>query len=296
MKNLILLSALAMLMAISSPDAQDGDNNAGNNNAAADDKVEAVVKKVGGDIDDILIELPDESLPDDERYPVAEVDARYPEGTTIETGPDSTIIVGIEGTVDGKEIKNSMLSVRHTSNVKIARMLVSGEDDSVVTRLKVKTGEVRVKVTNDREDYQTDFKVSTPNATASITGTDVQAISFSMCFGTSIAVQSGNVSAARGNGTSVDVGAGNDVDDQSGSALEAALSKAQNIAPIGMVAFEVKVGQLITGGIERPSSDLNNPATNPNSGRSQPSDDIIQQSFFDDGSPLPSKVRGGNNR
>ena len=138
------------------------------------------VTHVAGDVDDILIEFPDESLSDDLRYPIVFVGMKIPEGTTVETGPDSSIRIAMldEAKV---EIPGTSISVRHTSNIKFARCLISGEDDIWVLRLKVKTGEIEFK---EPVSDLLEVKIATPNSTASLTSGDVGAISYSNAFGT----------------------------------------------------------------------------------------------------------------
>ena len=51
------------------------------------------VAKIDGDVNEILIELPDASLPDDERYPIVRLDMILPKGTYVETGPDTQVLI-----------------------------------------------------------------------------------------------------------------------------------------------------------------------------------------------------------
>lgn len=257
--------------------------------AFAQEGIKAVVKLVEGDAAETVV-----ITPDSDDWLEAEVGAEYPEGTEISTGDGVKIVLALEGSVDGTDLSDALLSVRENSEIKLDRLLV--QDNSVVTRLKVKTGEIRVKVTEDKPEYATDMKVATPNATASVTGTDVHAIGFNANRGTYMAVASGSISAQSG-GRTRNVTGGSELDGDSDSTLDAALNNASSVvAPIGFVAYEVKVGQLIPGGPERSASDLNNPSTNPNSGRGSFDNDTERGEEFDPGQTLPSTARRTNRR
>jgi|GEM_PF-6964407 len=256
----------------------------------AQDGIKAVVKAVEGDAAETVV-----IMPDSDEWLEAEVGAAYPEGTEFSTGDGVTIVLSLEGSVDGTDLADAMLSIRENSELTLDRLLV--ENSSVVTRLKVKTGEIRVKVTEDKPEYATDMKVATPNATASVTGTDVHAIGFNANRGTYMAVASGSISTSRADGRTRNVTGGNELNDGADSALDAALSNASSvIAPIGFVAYEVSVGQLIAGGPERSASDLNNPSTNPNAGRGGSAETDRDTNEFDPGQTLPATARRTNRR
>lgn len=293
MKTIAAFLTLTVVLALSSTPTFIAQN-APNQPAAGPDGVFelfGVVKKVDGPADDVIVELPNGE------FPTIAVDAKYPQGTAITTGTSATVIIAIEGTNNGQPFQNSMISIRHTSDIKLDRMLVESDSDSVVTRLKVATGEVRLKVTDDRPDFTTDLKVATPNATASIRGTEVQSVGYSANFGTSIAVASGSIVADRANGTSAGVGAGGDVNDSVMNALESMSTKGQVVVPQGSTAFEVSAGQLVLGGAKRTGSDTNNPNTNPSGQTSGLSSDEFQENpnAFENGAFLPSHS-GRSNR
>ncbi len=255
--------------------------------ASVEEGMFAVVQKIDGPLDEVIVELPNGDIPD------AEEGARYPEGTNLSTG-DATVILAFGGVVDGVEIQNALMSVRPISDVTLDRFLTTG--DSVVTRIKVKSGEIRVKITEERTDYSTDMKIATPNATASVTGTDVSAIGFSSGRGTYVAVASGSISSARDDGTVRGVSGGAFIGAGDDSALDAAMSQAsKSNAPIGVASYEVAAGQLSIGGPERQASDLNNSDTNPNGFRGVSEETIREfeedNGEFREGEPLPSRRR-----
>ncbi|MCK6441002.1 MAG: FecR domain-containing protein [Planctomycetes bacterium] len=293
MKKLLALIAMALPFAFAvsaSNTAQDG-GGAANPPPADAGKTElfAVVKTIDGPPDEVLVQLPDAS------EPAIAVAARYPQGTKITTG-DATVIVGIEGTLEGKAVQNSMISIRHTTETVIETALIDNSSSSVVTRMKVATGEVRVKVTDESPDYSTDMKVSTPNATASVRGTDVHAIGFSANFGTVMVVASGSISAQRANGTTVGCGAGSDVNDSAMSALESAMTKGEILVPLGSTEFEVGASQLVSGGPESAGSDTNNPLTNSTLGATGASSSSLSGFAANHDSSQPPPVKSGRSQ
>ena len=255
--------------------------------AAQDKGLVAVVKKLEGTSDEVIVETPDSS------NPTIKLDAKYPQGTRIICA-DASVVVSIEGDVNGVAIKNSLMVVKHDTEIKVDRCLV--QDESVITRLKLKSGEVRVKVTDERVDYSTDMKVATPNATASVKGTDVHSLGYNANKGTSMVVASGSISAARADGTVRNVGGGAGLTDSADSILDAALANAaKSSTPIGMSAFEVAAGQLTVGGADRPASDLNNASTNPNASRAVEGSQKTAEAQGNDGPP-PQQIGHGNRR
>lgn len=243
------------------------------------DKFEAKIVKVEGDASNIVIELPDGTTP------TAAEGLVCPQGTVIATGEGEQVIFALEGTQNGKPFQNSMLSVRPGSEVRLDTLAVQG--DSVVSRVAMTQGEVRIKVTEERQDFSTDMKVATPNATASVTGTDVTQFGFNANKGTYAAVAQGSLLATRKDGTGTKIGGGSSAGDKN-SALDQALQNATRLlAPLGMNVFEVAVGQL-AGGPERFGSDNNNPATNPNLGRGVINSELAAGDRGDTGQPLPA--------
>ncbi|MCA8939581.1 MAG: FecR domain-containing protein [Planctomycetes bacterium] len=277
-----LVHALLLALLLSLPsiaNAQEGETPEGSGEAATEGTTEfyAVVKKIDGDADEVEVELPDGEAGD------VALDAKYPAGTTIVTG-EATVILSLSGMVNGQEVNNAMISIRPVTELLLDQLVIAS--DSAATRIQIKSGDIRVKITNDREDLSTDMKVSTPNATASVTGTEVNQIGFSPNFGTTIAVASGSISAANNNGTSTNVGGGTALAAGSDSTLDSALAAATtNVAPIGMTSYEVSVSQLSIAGPNRAGSDNNNAATNPTANRNTGSG---SGGRVDDGQPLPS--------
>ncbi len=132
---------------------------------AAGDRFKGVIEKIEGDTADIIITLPDGSIlknpkPGD----------TLPMNTTIVTGENSSLILRLEGEQGGKEFKNAKMTVRQNTEVKLDTLAVQASN--VVTRVQIKTGEVRIKVTDDRQDFSTDTKVATPNSTSAVNGTE----------------------------------------------------------------------------------------------------------------------------
>ena len=280
------LTLLALLVAVASSSAALAGGHADAVAAAARaqasaDKFEGVVTKIEGDVGNMLVLNPDGS---DAKI---EVGARYAMGTTIETGEGETLILSLEGTQGGKEFKNAMMSIRPNTQMKLDTLAVQASN--VVTRVQLKTGEVRIKVTDERQDFSTDMKVATPNATASVTGTDITQFGYNANKGTYVALAAGELQANRNNGTSSKVTGGTGLSGNSGNTLEEQLRNSTRLlAPLGMNVFEVQVGQL-AGGTERFGSDNNNSATNPNANRGTVDSQLGGHGGgFGSGQPLPA--------
>lgn len=265
-----LTMALTLMLGVASPALAQDPAGAGEAAAPAEETVVegvadgfyAVVTKYDGPEGETLLVLPDESVV--ETFKEGD---RFQEGTQVVTGDGCTLIMTLQTVKDGKAANNSMISIRPVSEIRLDKLILS--DDGAVTRLKIKSGEVRVKVTETRGDYSTDMKIATPNATASVRGTDVNQIGYSAMRGTYASVASGSISSENRRGRVSGIGGGSNLTDNSDSALDQALRDSSNvIAPIGMVEYEVSVGQLAVAGPQRPGSDLNNAGTNPTSGRS----------------------------
>ncbi|NUQ35000.1 MAG: hypothetical protein HUU29_08675 [Planctomycetaceae bacterium] len=131
------------------------------------DGLYARVAKIDGSVDEVLITLPSPELPDEQRYPTAHVDMILPQGTEICTG-DASLVLDFIDVRGGQGAKIGIASVRHTSMLTIDCAIVDFETNAAIMRMKVATGEVRVKITDESEDLTTDFKIATPNQTASV--------------------------------------------------------------------------------------------------------------------------------
>jgi hypothetical protein len=254
-------------------------------NAPSPDSIAAVCQSIEGDPDEVVLKVPGKG-----EVRIAK-DAKYPEGTTIDCGDGVNVAFTLEGSVGGDAITNAVLAVRQTTSARIDKLVVQG--DSVTTRLKLKTGEVRLKITQDGVKVATDMKVATPTATASIVGTELQAVGFNANRGSYQLVASGTINAANVNGTTRNVSGGGFGGEGTGTGTDLNLgASSSNNSPVGMTVWEVSAGQLAFSGVERPGSDANNPGTNPTgAGRGLNPGDLSKG--YDSGAPLPVKPGRG---
>lgn len=247
----------------------------------------AVVKQIQGTASEIAVILPNGA--DGE----VKEGARYPEGTEINTGAEDTVVLQLEGEIDGAPVPQALIAVRTATQVILDKMYVSANDTT--TRIAIKNGEIRAKITTERADLGTDMKVSTPTSTASVTGTDVHAIGYSANRGSYMVVASGSIAAAGNNGQVRSVSGGTALGDGDSSVLGNALNAASSLtAPFGSVSYEVTAGQLTFAGAQRSGSDANNPATNPSGARRTSLSDL--SSGFNLGNTLPVQSGRGNRR
>lgn len=254
---------------------------------AAEGGLKAKVTQLIGQADDFIVTLPDFSEAE------AKVGAIFEEGTEITTNSEGTIALQLEGEVDGAPVPHAIVAIKPGTRFLLDKMAVS--QDSISTRLAIKNGEVRVKLVEETTSVATDMKVSTPTATASVTGTDVHAIGYNANFGSYVQVASGSISSANANGQVRAVGGGEGMADGDSGPLGAALNASSVInAPFGMVTYEVTSGQLTFSGSLRGGADANNPMTNPSGARRPSLSDL--DAGFNLGNTLPAREGRGNRR
>jgi hypothetical protein len=101
------------------------------------------------------------------------VGMKLPQGSIVATGTDSKI--GLKFESDDPNIGDSAtVVVTEMSNIKVDKFLLQTEAEAaaVTTRLKMKYGSMRARVTqNTSADVRTDMKCSTPAYVAAVTGT-----------------------------------------------------------------------------------------------------------------------------
>lgn len=246
----------------------------------------AVVKQIQGSADNFMVVMPNGAA-----GTVAE-NERYPEGTEITTGDDETLVLELEGEIDGAPVAQALIAIKPTSQIMLDKMFVSA--NSATTRMAIMNGEVRAKITTERADLATDMKVSTPTTTASVTGTDVHAIGYNANFGSYVQVATGSIAAANANGQVRSVSGGTGLGDGDSGVLGNALNASSSLtAPFGSVTYEVTAGQLTFAGAQRAGSDANNPATNPSGNRRATA---AERAGFNPGETLPSRQGRGNRR
>ena len=194
-KKTFLLLAIVLLVASLSLPAQDEPTPADNPpNAPAEpvpvpEKPAATAENPEKSVSDVLevtidaIEGEAEVCPFQEKDWVAAVKGmKLTEGAKISTGFKSQVVLLFAD--------NSTVVVKSLTQLTVSRFIKEG--DKVTTDLKIRVGAVRVKVT-ENQPAKTDMKISTPNATASVRGTEIEEVKASRHFGDSIAIDSGKV-------------------------------------------------------------------------------------------------------
>lgn len=119
---------------------------------------------------------------DEKDWITAEVGMKLKEGVKISTGFKSKVVLMFAN--------NSTVVVKALTQLTINRF--NQQSNEVRTKLGLQIGAVRVKV-NEKQPVKTDMKIYTPNATASVRGTEIEEIKTSSHFGDTIAVASGKV-------------------------------------------------------------------------------------------------------
>jgi len=104
------------------------------------------------------------------------------EGSFVSTGFKSQVVLLFAD--------NSTVAVKQLTQLKISRF--EKDKDAVKTNLRLRVGSVNVKV-KENQPNKTDMKISTPNATASVRGTELQEVRASGHFGDSVAIASGKI-------------------------------------------------------------------------------------------------------
>jgi hypothetical protein len=125
--------------------------------------------EVKGDTSNIIITLPDGT----------EVRAKpgivVPENTIVTTGEEEELVFELIICKENDKIRKGnsygMYKVRSNTEVKFDVLQLQGEKN-VVCRVKIKTGEVRIKVTSETRDYRVGWKVTMPSSGGSVSGTD----------------------------------------------------------------------------------------------------------------------------
>lgn len=197
---------------------------------------------------------------DEKEWVTAEVGMKLKEGSKISTGFKSKAVLLFAD--------NSTVVVKPLTQLNINRF--NQQSNEVQTKLGLRIGAVRVKV-NEKQSVKTDMKIYTPNATASVRGTEIEEIKTSSHFGDTIAIESGKV--AYGNKeSSIIVQGGESTNQNLINPIENALMQiVVQIAPIGTTDLENRtlISVSATGGLL---------LSNANSNTSDPSlDRIISQ-------------------
>lgn len=132
---------------------------------------------------------------------------------------------------------NSAAVVNSLTQMTISRF--SKDGNSVKTDLSLRIGSIRVKV-KENQPVKTDMKISTPNATASVRGTEINEVKSSSHFGDTISIESGKVNFATKEGN-INVQGGESTNQSLINPLENALLKiVAQISPIGLTKSEIQ--------------------------------------------------------
>jgi len=142
-KLLLMLAAASILTAVACPAAS----------AAQDERLTVAIETLEGNVEVRRAQ--------EDEWQDASVGMTLAEGATISTGPLSTAGLAFSD--------NSIVIVKSLSEIIVDRFVKTSE--AVETRLRVKMGTVRCKVFHG--ELRSDFKVTTPNMTASVRGTDI---------------------------------------------------------------------------------------------------------------------------
>jgi hypothetical protein len=132
---------------------------------------------------------------------------------------------------------NSTAVVKSLTQMTISRFIKDG--NVIKTDLKLRIGSIRVKV-NEKQPVKTDMKISTPNATASVRGTEINEIKSSSHFGDTISIGAGKVNYETKEGN-INVQGGESTNQNLVNPLENALLQiVAQIAPIGLTKSEIQ--------------------------------------------------------
>ncbi|MBI4835495.1 MAG: FecR domain-containing protein [Planctomycetes bacterium] len=209
-------------------------------------------------------------LPGEKEWIPAEKGMKLKEGTRVSTGFKSKIVLLFAD--------NSTVVVKPLTQMNISRFEQKGA--TVETNLKIRVGSIRVKVTED-QPVKTDMKISTPNATASVRGTEIEEVESSQHFGDSISVDSGEVQYDTQEG-SMPVGGGETTNDTLINPIEnAIMDTVANIAPNGVTSDEFlnSFNTPATGGdlISDANSETNNPVLDKIEEQEKPTDEQLNE-------------------
>lgn len=132
---------------------------------------------------------------------------------------------------------NSTAVVKSLTQMTISRFIKDG--NAVKTDLKLRIGSIRVKV-NENQPVKTDMKISTPNATASVRGTEIEEVKSSSHFGDTISIDSGKVNYETKDG-SINVQGGESTNQNLINPIENALMQTiALVAPVGLTQSEIQ--------------------------------------------------------
>ncbi len=131
---------------------------------------------------------------------------------------------------------NSVFVVKSLTQMTITRFLQ--EKDTIETKIKLRIGNIRLKVKED-QPVKTDLKVTTPNATCSVRGTDVKGIKTSPDMGDNYSVNSGHVRMKNVEGRTRSLRGGESTNQNLIHPIEhALLLQVVNILPFGSTVAE----------------------------------------------------------
>ena len=119
------------------------------------------------------------------------------QGSEVARG--SELHTGIDSEAKLQFADGSVMVVREMSQVLIADLLGEGSRQTIA--ISVKLGELDAQV-NPQKTFQSDFKVTTPTATASVRGTQIRRLSYHPARGTSLFLASGSLLLTNNNGGS----------------------------------------------------------------------------------------------
>jgi hypothetical protein len=207
-------------------------------------------------------------LPGEKEWIPAEKGMKLKEGTRVSTGFKSKMVLLFAD--------NSTVVVKALTQMNISRFEQKG--NTVETNLKIRVGSIRVKVADD-QPVKTDMKISTPNATASVRGTEIEEVESSQHFGDSVSVDSGEIQYDTQEG-SMPVGGGETTNEDLLNPIENAIMETvANIAPTGVTDDEFlnSFNDPSTGGdlISDANSDVNNPLSDKIEDQEKPTDDQL---------------------
>ena len=168
---------------------------------------------------------------------------------------------------------NSTAVVKSLTQMTISRFIKDG--NAVKTDLKLRIGSIRIKV-NENQPVKTDMKISTPNSTASVRGTEIEEVKSSSHFGDTISIESGKVNYETKDGN-INVQGGESTNQNLINPIENALMQiVALIAPIGLTQSEIQ-NLIITSSM---LNDVNSNTADPiqDKVKSQETSDILPES------------------
>lgn len=181
--------------------------------------LEVTIDKIEGDVEAKKV--------DEKEWITAVTGMKLKEGSKVSTGFKSKAVLLFAD--------NSTVVIKPLTQLTINRFNQDGNE--VRTKLGLRIGAVQVKV-KENQPVKTDMKIYTPNATASVRGTDIQEIKTSLHFGDTIAVDSGKVRYSNKK-SSMMVQGGESTDQNLIHPIENALMQiVASVAPIGITDLE----------------------------------------------------------